>query len=277
MGHDHENRRGGLDLLVAADRLARFSLLGQSELRTPAGAAQDAAGQCSGHPTLVQHHFPIHQYVLDARAVAPRFVERRAIAHEIGIEDHDIGVEAGAQEPAVAKRHVLRGERAHLADRFLETEEPRLTDVPAEDARERSIRARVWRPARKRTVGAQTAVIRRDAHPGLHQRDLHVLLARHEEDGRRTRRIGHEEIEERVQGILPPDLRQRRQAQARVRLEVGSVDAGDEHPLGAPRHPAEVVPVGPGLGDLAAQPRAGGGIAQPFEQRLAPTRVRPGR
>src|SRR4029079_9633685 len=83
----------------------------------------------TGRRARFEHDLPVDPHRAHADRLRLRRLERRAIRDAIRIEQHEVGEEAGLQRAALRDPDILRRERRHLADRFLEREEVLIAHV----------------------------------------------------------------------------------------------------------------------------------------------------
>src|SRR5262245_27512377 len=102
-----------------------------------------AAGPGRGDPSAVHDELTVHGHVGHAVAVLERVLVGRTVLDRVGVEGHEVGLEPRPYDPAVGEAHARRGQRRHLADRFLEGKELLVPDVLAEDPRGRAPGPRV--------------------------------------------------------------------------------------------------------------------------------------
>ena len=131
-----------------------------------------------------------------------RIDEGRHVADRGRIEDRDVGFHAGTQDAAVGDADAHRRPRREAANRVLERDQPFVAHVLAEDARERSPRARVGLRFRERPVLGARARIGADRNHRVRQRQPHVVFAHDRDDDRGLAAIGDDEVHRRVARIL---------------------------------------------------------------------------
>ena len=153
-----------------------------SNLRDVAGAAQHLPGKSFRHLSLIDHWHAVHQDVLHSFRKLIGIVEGRAVAHGGGIEDYDVGPHAGFEDSAIGQAHALRGQRGELADGIFQGQNFFFADILGQNARERSVGARVRMRLAENSFGRCAFGIVVDGDPGLLQSKGHVGL-RHAEDG----------------------------------------------------------------------------------------------
>ena len=194
---------------AAAGRVFRFpdaSELYTGSLRDVSWAAQDFAGEGARHLSLIDHGDAVHQDVFHSFGKLIGIVEGGAVADGGGIEDDHVGPHAGFEHSAIGEAHALRGQRGEFADRIFEGQNFFFADIFGQDARERSVGARVGMRLAENSFGRGAFGIVVDGDPGLLQGERDIGL-RHAEDGDFAGGIFDEKVEERVHGIFVPQLR----------------------------------------------------------------------
>ncbi len=93
--------------------------------------------------------------------------EGSAVGDGNGVEEHDVGIAAGAQVAAVVQAEAVRHGAAHLADRVLQRQHALVADVLAQDARVGAVLARVRRAEVDGPGGVHAAGVGADLDPGL--------------------------------------------------------------------------------------------------------------
>ena len=78
------------------------------------------ARQRVGHLAFFDHRHAVHQHEAHPVGKLVRIVECGGIANRLRIEDHDIGPHALLQNTTIRQPHLLRRERAELADGVFE-------------------------------------------------------------------------------------------------------------------------------------------------------------
>ena len=175
------------------------------------------------------------------------------------------------RRPRSAQAHARGGERRHLADGLLEPQDLLVAHVVAEDPRRRAEGAGVHLLLRQDAVLGPRLGVRAERHERVPQRRAHVLLAHAERHPRRVAAVGHHDVEERVDRIGTPLLRDLLEGQALVPLELGVEDARHEDALGA-RGPVGVLRQAQEVG---ARPGPRGGVREARHHALGSALAHP--
>ncbi len=167
---------------------------------------------------------------------------------------------AGRDPAPPGEPEPVGGQARHPRDRLGQREQPALTHVAPEHARERPEQARMRPPAdaRRQSVGA-------DHRLWMGEHRLDVCLAHREADHRYPQPLLAEHVDERVERISPDLLGEPWQGHALVRVARGARD-DDRVP-----HDALVG------GELRARPRQRASIAESLEHRIGATVLEPRR
>src|SRR3972149_11387512 len=120
-------------------------------------AAQPAARSFSRELSPLERELSVHEDVDDAFGELTRILPRRPIGDGRRVEDGDIRRHSVRQAAAIVEPDAGRGKRGHLADRFLEAQEPELSNIEAENAGKR---ARGSRMTLSRIASGVSAVAR---------------------------------------------------------------------------------------------------------------------
>src|SRR2546425_11222973 len=151
---------------------------------------------------LLEHHFSIHQHVLNADRCLMWLLKRRAVDHARRIEDRDVRVHARTHEAAVDEADALRCERRHLPHREFERHEFLVAHVAAQDAGKRAVGAGVRALFPERPVGRDAAGVSVHGYPPLLHGRAHVRLAHEEVDGPAAPAARDDQLEEPPAGVL---------------------------------------------------------------------------
>ena len=91
----------------------------------------------------VQARDAIHQHIVHPFGKLIGIIERGAVAHGCGIEDHDVSPHALLENAAISQSHALSRQRGELADGIFERQSFFFANIFAEDAGKGSVGARM--------------------------------------------------------------------------------------------------------------------------------------
>src|SRR6185312_10091151 len=114
---------------------------------------------------------------LDALRRMVGIFEGGDVFYRVGIEDGDVGIEAGLQQTTLVQPNDLCGQGRELPDCVLHGEHVQFAYIHAEDAREAAIAARMSFSFRQWSGGADLAEVGADTIPRLLQSEANIRLA----------------------------------------------------------------------------------------------------
>ncbi len=144
----------------------------------------------------------IDEYVFETDRRVVRVLELRAVNHRVGVEDIDVGEEAGFEQAAIGELHLLRGQRSHLADGIFQGQHMLLANIFAENAGGAAIAARVRLGFAERAVGIDAAGVGAHTDPGLLHGVAQIVFAHREVNGADLIAGGDDQVKDGVERVL---------------------------------------------------------------------------
>src|SRR5206468_4806340 len=194
-----------------------------------------------------------------------------------GTEDDDIGEETRCERAAAIELQIPRRERRHSPDGVFERCRALVANEVTEDARERSVRARMWLRLQEYDYRSDGASVGTERHPREARFALEVLLRSDEDDHADAALVlGHQVHRDiaRIAAALARDVGERASGEGLERL---LLERHEEDAVGAARVVIEVLPAASRARHVFLDPRARRLIGEPSPQRLRPSVVRPRR
>ena len=152
----------------------------------------------------------------------------------VGIENHDIGPHAGFDHAPVGQPQARGGQRAEFPDGVRQRKCAVFADVLAQDVRKCPISARVRMLLAEQAVGRRALRIVAHADPRLLQRQPHVRLGHAEHSNLSGGVVFDQEIEDGIEGVFIPELRDFGDGLALQRQQLGILHDADQDALPDP-------------------------------------------